>query len=167
MGSCLHGYILCMSAVVQANDYNSFNLLAVAVGPDTENYTKAFLSHFFSVCLTHVSLSLSLSRTRSLSLFHSLYLKLYHPPLTTNFRVAQTLYASPWQRPSTLRERDSSAKTSIRPGNDIVQTKLVQRLQGPEIVWNTVRSLEFDWHAYRTANTTTQKQLLYLPIKYA
>jgi len=57
--------ILCMSAVAQGNDYSSFNLLAV--GPDTENYTKVFPSHFFSVC-RFLFLFLSHTDTHSLSL---------------------------------------------------------------------------------------------------
>lgn len=68
--------ILCMSAVAQGNDYSSFNLLAV--GPDTENYTKVFLLtfslsvvFFFSFCPTQthtLSLSLfSLSLSQTLS----------------------------------------------------------------------------------------------------
>lgn len=94
----------------------------------------------FSLCLSlSFSLSLSLSPTYTLSLSQTL-----SPPSTTNFRVAQTLYTSPWQRPGTLHELDSSAKTSIHPGNDIVHTKLVQRLQGPDIVCNTIRSLKFN-----------------------
>lgn len=97
----------------------------------------------FSLCLYclllsfSLTLSLSLSPTYTLSLYQTL-----SPHSTTNFRVAQTLYASPWQRPGTLHELDSSAKTSIRPGNDIIHNKLVQRLQGPEIVCNTIRSLK-------------------------
>lgn len=120
-----HGHTICISDVAHRNDYDSFNLSAVC--PDTENYTKVFLSHLISVCLTLV-FSLSLPHTSTLSLSQTL-----SPPFDDELRVAQTLYASPWQRPSTFHERDSSAKTSIRPGNDIIVPSWYRDHMGPKL----------------------------------
>jgi len=144
---------LYMSAVAQVNDYNSFNLLAV--GPDTENYTKVFLSHFFSVSLTLVfSFSLSLPH------IHSLYLKHYHPPRRRTFALRKHC--------TRRRGNDRAHSTNaIRPRkHQYVQVMIsyiprwYKDYKGLKLCailyarWNSINT-------NRTANTITQKQLLY------